>query len=563
MLRIRLGVSLALLAFGLSPALASAATSAGEAASVPRVALTDLGRAPAALPIRVAITLRYRNEDQLDRLLDMQTDETSPLYAHWLSSSEFNAMFAPTSAQYALVIRELQRGGFRIAQTYANRTVVDAIGSVASAERLFNTQIHRVMQPGQGERYANALPAVAPKSLAGLVRSIDGLNSLTLVHADYARAHRSRGIGSDLAGPPLKGPVNPEYNLAGYGPLAFSQGYDLPQQHQITGKTGQYYTGTGRVSGVVIDADFLDTDLASFLTYFNVTRTGPATTRVLIDGGPPKGDGSPDSVETTLDVETIVSNAPGTTLYVYEFPSFSNLQYITDAYNKVVSDNLVDTANSSFGGCETGFASSAQAWDAIAKQGAALGITFHASTGDDGSEGGCVQAPASGPHFVGVGGTSLTVDSNGNWTSETGWSGSGGGVSTVFALPKWQKKITNIITTGRNLPDVAFDANPNTGAAFYYGGTWDNQDDPLGGTSLASPIFGASQTEYDEVIGKRFGLAGQKLFKFFKKNSYGTSPDLFFHDITSGSNGQYSCKTGYDQVTGIGSMDVWNIEQKG
>jgi kumamolisin len=528
-------------------------------ADVPPVALRDLGPAPSTTQVHIAMTLRYRNDAQLENLVEMQADATSPLYLHFLSNEQFNASFAPPVADYSRVLATLQHAGFRIEQTYPNRTVIDAVAPVRTAERFFGTQIHSVTQPGFGVRTANAVPARMPASLQGLVMNVDGLNTLTLNHTNFVPPKRHHGGIPDLAGPPLKGPVNPMYNLAGFGPLAFSQGYDLPQQHQ--NGSSQYYTGTGRVSGVVIDADFLDTDLAGFLSYFNVTRTGPTTVRIPIDGGPPGGDGSGDSVETTLDVETIVGNAPGTALYVYEFPNFNSDNYITDAYNKVVSDNLVDTANSSFGGCDKDQASAAQAWDSIAKQGAAKGITFHASTGDEGSEGGCTQAPASAPHFVAVGGTTLSVDTNGNWTGETGWNGSGGGVSTVFTVPNWQKKITNVITTGRNTPDVAFDANPDTGAAFYYGGTFQNADDPLGGTSLASPIFGASQTEWDQVTGKRFGLAGKKLFKFFKKNSYGTDT-VYFHDITSGSNGQYQAKTGYDQVTGIGSMDVWNVQQK-
>jgi kumamolisin len=347
----------------------------------------------------------------------------------------------------------------------------------------------------------------------------------------------------NTAGPPLKGPKG------GFGPLAFSQGYNLPNQHG--------FDGTGRNSGVVIDADFVDTDLSGFLSDFNVTRTGPATTRIKIDGGPPGGDGSPDSLETSLDVETIVSNAPGTALYVYEFPSFNSLQYITDAYTQVVSDNIVDTANSSFGGCETGLGSAPQAWDKLAQQGAVKGITFHASTGDAGSNscsGLGLQAPASGPHFSGIGGTTLVVDANGNYTSETGWNGSGGGVSVIFALPKFEKNVPNVITTGNTLPDVSFDANPGSGAALLWKGNWS----VIGGTSLSSPIFGAATTEIDQVKSARYGQANKKIFKFWKTNGYNKGKRVYFHDITSGSNGHYTAGTGYDQVTGIGSMDVWN-----
>src|SRR4029077_20288214 len=95
----------------------------------------------------------------------------------------------------------------------------------------------------------------------------------------------------------------------GYGPLAFIRSYDLPASNG--------FTGTGHASGVATDADCLDSDLNSFLSYFRIHRTGPATKRVLVDGGPAPGNG-PDSIETALDVEQIVSIAPGTALYVYE-----------------------------------------------------------------------------------------------------------------------------------------------------------------------------------------------------------------------------------------------------
>jgi len=555
-----LALSASAFAFALVPGAASAAlVQAPLLAGVPHVALTDLGPAPSNGRLAVAVTLKYRNEDLLDQLTELQTDENSPQYRHWLSNAQFNAAFAPTEAQYAQVAATLQRAGFTISQVFPNRTVIDAVGSVGAAERLFGTQIDRVTQPGYGERFVNVRPAVAPAALAGLVFSVDGLHNLHAVHSDIARTQPRAGqpgAKPNLVGLPLMGPVSNQTGLAGYGPLAFSQGYDLPQQHA---DGAAYYDGTGRTSGVVIDADFLDSDLSGFLAYFNVTRDGPATTRVLIDGGPPSGDGSGDSIETTLDVETIVSNAPGTALYVYEFPNFNNLNYITDAYNKVVSDNLVDTANSSFGGCEYELSeTTVKAWDKIAKQGGAKGITFHASSGDSGSDGGCVEAPASSPHFVALGGTSYTVDANGNYVSETAWSGSGGGVSTIFPVPSYQKGVPNVLTRGRNVPDLAFDADPYTGAAYYYGGSWNTAYNPLGGTSLASPIFGASETEIDQVIGARTGLAAVKIFKFFKKDGYGTTTP-YFHDVTSGSNGEYKAGAGFDQVTGIGSADVWNL----
>jgi subtilase family serine protease len=531
---------------------------------------TDLGAAAAGGRVGVAITLRYRNAAELAQLVTLQADPASPLYRHWLSNAQFNERYAPAATDYARTLGVLRANGFSIAQTYANRTVVDAVGTVGSAERLFATTIHQFRQTGGIEAIANVTPAVAPASLRGLVFAVSGLDTRPRLKADYAPLPPSAlaPASADRVGPPLRGPVSSITNASGFGPYAFAQAYNFPEQHAAI-------DGSGRSAGIVIDADFLDSDLRFFLKYFKITRPGSAETRrVLVDGGPPPGLADPDSLETTLDVETIVSSAPGVNLYVYEFPTFSNLQFVTDAYNQVVSDNVVDTANSSFGGCERQLIHDARAWDQIALQGAAKGITFHASSGDRGAAAcergvNSVEAPASGDYFTAVGGTSLTVDEHGHYVSETVWDtrkveGTGGGVSVVFPLPPWQVGIPNIISTGRNLPDISFDADPSTGVAFYYGGSWDTPYDPLGGTSLSSPLFGGSLSEVNQYEGGRSGLAARRLYEFFTAHGYQNPRGAtLFHAITSGCNrvnGRpgYCANGSYSQATGIGSPDVWN-----
>jgi pseudomonalisin len=304
------------------------------------------------------------------------------------------------------------------------------------------------------------------------------------------------------------------------------------------------------------------------LKYFGITRTGPATTRVTVDGGPSKKYVDSDATEATLDAETLVGVSPGVQLYLYEMPQFATasnpLKNITDAFNRVVSDNKVDTVNSSFGICESEDTSVSKSWDHIAMQGTALGITFHASTGDDGSSGcnagGGVEAPASSPHFVAVGGTTLFLESTGTYQGELGWAGSGGGLSTVFAMPTFQHGIKNASPVGRNLPDIAFDGNPSTGIALYYGSTWNTSFDPLGGTSLASPLFGALLDQIEQIDGGRLGLVAAKLYSL-SAVGYTRGSLIEFHDSIEGSNGIYLARIGYDQVTGIGSFDAWNLAQ--
>jgi kumamolisin len=420
------------------------------------ISARDLGAAPRNASLELALTLRYRNADGLARLIADQTNRHSSQYRRWLTNAQFNAEFAPSGRDYRTVIASLRAAGFALERQYPNRTVVDVRSNVATAERYFRTTLHAFRQSGYGTRIGNVTPAYAPSELRDVVLNVDGLNTLQVLHADYALAtpgHSGRAVSSNRSR--IYGPISTQTGLSGYGPSAFTTAYDFPSVHPAAGVS---YTGSGRASAIVSDGYPAETDLASFLRYFGVTRTGAATQHILVNGGTTTAD-----VESTLDAEALLGAAPGTSLYIYIVPVISPVN-ITDAYNRVVSDNKVDSVNSSFGGCEEEVEGSAKSWNALAEQGAAKGVTFHASTGDMGAV--CAQAPASSPYVVAIGGTALTVGSSGTWSYEIGWSGSGGGVSRGFALPSWQNGVLGTINAGRNVPDVAFDADPFTGMAF-------------------------------------------------------------------------------------------------
>jgi kumamolisin len=542
------------------PASHSAATRDEVVAAAPnlrQLGVADAGAASRSTTLSLAIALRYRNQSALDRLVAQQSEPNSPLYRHWLSNAQFAARFAPSKATYRTVIGSLQRAGFRVDRTYENRTVIDASADVAAIERFFHTSIHRVRPPGGGVEYANVRNAYAPGAFKDVLLAVDGLDTVDVVHPFYALTKRAgRPRHPAVAASSLFGPISSVTHARGYAPLAFWAGYDLPVIHATMG--GGRYDGSGRASGIVIDADFAESDLRGFLSYFKIARTGPATHRVLLHGGPPPGDASQDSVEAALDAEAIVGGAPGTALTVYEIPNLKN-KSITDAYNAVVSQNAVDAVNSSFGGCEVAIGTkTVAAWNALAEQGASKGITFHAATGDSGGSL-CANAPASSPYFVAVGGTALTVGTAGAWAQESAWSGGGGGISTLFARPVWQATTAGTIDRGRNIPDVALDADPYSGIALYYTGTFNTQYDPLGGTSLASPLFGAALVGLDQVKNGRLGLAAQSLYSEFGVHGYGSGPTTYFHDVVEGNNGTFSASTGYDLTTGIGSIDAWNL----
>ena len=348
------------------------------------------------------------------------------------------------------------------------------------------------------------------------------------------------------AGPglPIAGPVTGPNG--GWGPVAIARSYDLPVQHG--------YNGRGRAAGVVIWGNVLASDLNTYEQHWGISRTG-TTYRVAVDGGGTYSGNLDDptngSVEAELDVETIESNAPGADIYLYDIPTASDSQ-IEDAYNRAVNDDVVDVLNSSFGGCENASRSFATATNNIALQGAAVGITFSAASGDSGSnECGSnynlpgVSAPAADPYFVAVGGTSLVANSGGSYQSEVAWNGGGGGVSNYWLQPAYQQGLSGTLPSGRNEPDISLAADPYHGTALYFNGTWF----PVGGTSWASPIFSAYVTEVAQMRGTRAGFINPALYAAFRSGGYTN-----FRDITLGNNIGYAARTGYDQASGIGSF---------
>jgi kumamolisin len=553
-------VALAALGFGAAPVCA-ATLPPGYAAGVPHAeGLRDLGRATAATRVELAFVLKYRNAPELDRLVEEQNDPRAQAYGRILSSGEFAAYFSPSPAAYSRTIAALERAGFTIRHTFPNRLVVDANAPAPVAERYFATEIHRVVQPGHGIRYANARPASLPSELRGDVEGVVGLNNIEWFRTTEVRRPfdpQPHSIVDKIIGPPLHGPAG------GFGPLAWAQGYDMPVQHQIPGKpSGTTYDGTGRTAGIVIPADPSDSDLAQFLTFFKVKRTG-TTNRIHVDGpGPCPSCGA--DLEAALDYQTIVGVAPGATVDVYE-PANFNSATVVDTYNQIVVDNTAETVNNSFSACETSGFFDPHAFYTVIKQGALQGQRWHGSTGDSGQfTFGCsgttsVGTPSDIPIVTAIGGTSLTVDSRGNYVSESYWNNGtgagGGGVSVVFKLPIWQKNVPNIVKTGRNSPDLSFASDPFTGEDIYYGPSGGFVT--VGGTSLGSPIFGGCAVEMNQLFGKRMTPHFfPRLYGNWLKKGYGNS----LHDVTTGTpSGPLAPGPGYDLATGIGSADCYNV----
>lgn len=181
---------------------------------------------------------------------------------------------------------------------------------------------------------------------------------------------------------------------------------------------------------------------------------------------------------------------------------------------------------------------------AMAAAQAAKMIVFAASGDNDSSDGGPTPAnvdlPASCPSVIGCGGTSKTESAEVVWDNNPGnpdGSGTGGGYSTFYLpLGTWQRNApAGPVGTGRMVPDVAANADPNVGYEIVYGG----QTQIVGGTSAVAPLYAGLFAAF----GKKLGPVHWTLWQNAQ----------CFNDITSGNNGVYSAAVGPDPCSGLGS----------
>jgi kumamolisin len=477
--------------------------------------------------ISVAVSLAQRDRAGLDAFLAQVADPASPGYQHYLTVDQFADRFGADPQTVAKVTRFLAAQGLQVSEVTANRLTVQASGTAAQVEKAFGTSLatYRDSQDGHGF-FANSTAPVLPADIASVVTDVSGLN-------DYAR-YRHFDTAAPRAG--AKAPT-------GLTPTGARSAYNL------TSTIGAGYNGSGSTVALLEFSAYKQSNVAAYDKYFGLT---PSTPTVVAAGGGATDLSGEDEVE--LDIEVVQALAPGAAIKVYEAPNSDAGE--TAIYAKLVSDN-VPVISISWGIYEAGETpSNRTAVDTDLKEAAAQGQSVFAASGDSGSDdagngGTSVDFPAADPYVTGTGGTSLTV-SGGAYGKETAWSGSGGGVSSHFATPSFQRPVN----TGafRSVPDVAAVADPATGWAIYTQGAWYE----FGGTSAAAPNWAAFAAVYNseaKAKGKPgFGNANSRIYSL-ATSSYASA----FHDVKSGSNGGYSAGAGYDKVTGWGSYNGANF----
>jgi xanthomonalisin len=462
--------------------------------------------------MHVTIALNLRNEAQLDAAIAQH---------HVMSQQQFLADYAPTAAQAQSVADFLTQSGFHNVTIAPNRLLVSGDAPAGLVQHAFNTQMVSVRTHDGRDAFANSSDIVVPASLHGSVKAVLGLQSVNVPHLFKGKPGGGGG-GS----------------IIGHDPTEFSGlygGSGLP-------------TGAGVTVGIITNGDLTATlsDLNQFTSSHGLAAV--STQIVNTDG---TGTDTSGTAEWDLDSQDILGMAGGQIgkIIFYNIPTLLNSSMVDD-FNTVVSANAAKVINVSLGECETSAQGdgSAAAADNIFKQAIAQGQTFSVSSGDSGANecghspsGSTPSWPASSPNVVAVGGTTLNATTT-TWQGETVWSGTGGSPSTFEPIPSWQVGVgQNAGHTTRGVPDIAFDADPNSGAKIIVNGSLAQ----YGGTSLASPLFVGFWARMIAAKGTGIGFAAPKLYQL---------PATAFHDVVSGSNGAETAAPGWDYTTGFGSI---------
>jgi kumamolisin len=378
-----------------------------------------------------------------------------------------------------------------------------------------------------------------PSAISGAVTAVLGLDD-----RPQARAHVRVAM--------------PRAVSVSYTPPELGTIYDFP-----AGTDGSGHT----IAIIELGGGFAQSDLDEYFSGLGIPT--PSITAVGVDGAEnqPGADPSGADGEVLLDIDVVGALAPGADIVVYFAPN-TDAGFV-DAVSAAAHATPTPTAISiSWGQVEDQWTAQARtALDQAFVDAAALGATVTVAAGDDGStdratdSAAHVDFPASSPHALACGGTRLDADpQSGDIHSETVWNdgagggATGGGVSTAFGLPSWQTNVgvpAGPRGTGRGVPDVSANADPQTG----YRVRVDGKDMVIGGTSAVAPLWAALVTRIAQATGHPLGLAQPALYDAL---TAGATPDGF-RDVTTGSNGAYSAGPGWDACTGLGVPDGENL----
>jgi uncharacterized protein (TIGR03437 family) len=533
----------------------------------------DQGRvAPSLAMSGIVLTLAPTASQQTDlqKLLADQQTPGSPNYHRWLTPSEYAQRFGVSQADLDKITQWLQTQGLTIDSVGLGHTSVAVSGNAAQVESAFQAEIHTYAADGE-IHYANASEPSVPAAFGSVVKGIRGLNDFRL------KPHHVRMR-------------KPDYTM-GRGGEHFLAPNDLATIYDITALYTQGIDGTGQKIAVAGQVQINLADIDQFRSSFGLAANDPQT--VLVPGRS-AGNDSGDLGESDLDLEwagAVARNA--TIIFVTAYDVMTAVQYAID-------HDIAPVVSLTYGECELeALPSDSAMFQQWAQQANAQGITWFSASGDAGAAdcddtqnpGLAVDLPGAVPEVTSVGGTEFAENGGIYWNAtnnstgasaisyipETAWNDSatdkmpssgGGGTSVLFSKPSWQTGPGVPGDNARHVPDVAVNASADhDGYMTYTGGS----TQVAGGTSAGAPVFAGLTALLNQQLGTGgVGNINPNLYALAQ-----SAPGIF-HDVTTGNNivtvpctrraatcnspaVGYNAGVGYDQATGLGSVDAFKF----
>ena len=481
---------------------------------------------------RVQLTIVLRRRTELDG---------SDIVGGTLTSEELGRRFGASPEDVKIATDVVTAAGATVVEVDAASRRVRIEGSSAVVSELFGTNLVRAEHPDSTGaapvEYRQRTGGLSlPAALGGVVVAVLGLDDRPQARAHFVVANAATSMS--------------------YTPVQLTKIYRLPAGTDGTGQT---------LAIIELGGGYAATDLSTYFAGLGLPV--PAVQAVGVDGASNVAGKDPAGAdgEVLLDIEVAGAIAPGASMVVYFAPN-TDAGFL-DAVSIAAHATPTPTAISiSWGQSEDQWTAQARgAMDQAFADAAALGVTVTAAAGDNGSSDGTtstsavhVDFPASSPHVLGCGGTTLHADAaSGQVSTETVWNNgtsrgaTGGGVSDAWPLPVWQTHagVPNRRGggRGRGVPDVAAVADPQTGYQVYV----DGKSAVFGGTSAVAPLWAALTCRLAQAAGRRLGLLQPVLYQNARP---GTVP-VGLRDITIGNNGAYRATAGWDACTGLGVPD--------
>jgi kumamolisin len=490
---------------------------------------------------RIEITLLLRPMSAIAPASLERTGNLKPHERQYQSREEYAATHGADPQDMAKIDAFAHEHGLDVVQTNMAARTVSLSGTIQDLSETFKVTLQMYDHPS-GTYRGRTGGIEIPAELEGIIQGVFGLDNRPQAKPQLRPIHEQGG-----------GWRHSQRGVS-YLPTQVAKLYDFPAT----------VNGQGQCIAIIeLGGGYKVNDLNTYFQQLGIAAPQVAAVSVGDAHNAPTGSPNGPDGEVMLDIEVAGAVAPQAQFAVYfaKNTDAGFLQAVTTAiHDKVRKPTVVSI---SWGGPEASWTAQAlQAFDQAFQAAGMLGVTVCVASGDNGSSDGVtdglahVDFPASSPNVLACGGTRL-IASGATITSETVWNdgatsgASGGGISDFFPPPAWQSNVNLPVSAnpgakpGRGVPDVAGNADPVTG----YQVRVDGQNTVIGGTSAVAPLWAGLVALLNQSLGKSVGFLNPWLY------TKATAVPGALHDITTGNNGSYQARTGWDACTGLGTSD--------